>query len=143
MEAQFEIKGQKFSLKKVNALEQFHIARRLMPVLSEMLPGLGKLSKNMKDLEKLTQEQQFDEISQAMSPAMNSLSKLNDKDSEYVLFGLLSCAQFHQAEHNLWLNIADKSGIKVPLEFPVLMQVAGRALMFNIGDFLASRPRSS
>jgi hypothetical protein len=142
----FEINGRKFKLNKVDAMQQFHIARRIGPLLSEILPVMGKIAKQMSNgaMETMTEEQKFDEMSKAAAPFMNGLSKLSDQDSEFVLFRLLNSVEVHQPEYNSWARVASHAGIAMQdIDLPILLQAAGRALFFNLSGFLASGPQKS
>jgi hypothetical protein len=143
MQGSFTIKEHEFKVGKVGALEQFHIARRFGPVIGEIMPALGSIAQRKDELDKLSQEEQFNEMMKAVTPAINALSKLSDADSEYVLFGLLSAVEYHQKEHKVWIKMASKKGFNVELDFPLMMQVAGRSFMANLTGFLASRPHNA
>lgn len=142
MDNSFEIGPQKFKMRKVDALAQFHIVRRIGPLLSEVLPALGSI-KTAKT-EGQTEKETFEEFSKILSPIFTGLSKLSDEDANFVLFRLLGCVEVYQDQFNSWATIATPQGIKMQdIELPVLMQAAGRALMFNLSGFLALSPRKS
>ncbi len=141
MDQVFEIRGRKFSMVKLDALKQFHIVRRVGPLIADLLKALGGIKKEQ--LEGLTEKEKLEEFAQIAEPVMEGLSKLSDKDAEFVLFRLLSAVQVHQAEHNVWAKIASDQGIMMQdLDLPTLLQVAGKSLVFNLSGFFSMLPRT-
>jgi hypothetical protein len=141
-ERSFTAGGFNFKLLKVNALEQFHIVRRIGPLLSEIIPSLSQIKAKAEDTDKLTEEQKLAEFGKILAPLMTGLSKLSDSDANFVLFRLLSAVEVEQKEFGSWTRIATHDGIKMQnIDLPILLQAAGRALMFNLSGFLALRPQ--
>lgn len=140
MENQFEVGGRKFQLNKINAFKQFHIVRRLGPVLSELLPVLSEAQRL--SIDALSETEKLDQIAKVMSPVMLGLSKLSDSDSDKVLYGLLSSVQIQQSVG--WAWVATDSMLMIQdMDLPLLLQIAGRAFMFNLSGFFTILPRLS
>jgi hypothetical protein len=140
-ENEFEIGGQRFKLSKISAFKQFHIVRRVAPILADLLPAM-KSVKGVSD-SNLTEDQKLERFAEIATPLMNGLSKLSDADSELVLFGLLSAVEMQQPTKN-WAFVASGSMLMIQnLELPVLLQLAGRAFMYNLSGFFAGLPHKS
>lgn len=136
---EFQIGEKKFKLMKIDAFRQFHIVRRIGPLLSDMLPAMAKIGKT--DVEKMSENEKLETFAKIAEPIMSGLSKLSDEDANYVLFRLLGAVEVQQTAGN-WARVAVDSGIMMQdMELPVLLQCAGRALMFNLSGFFASLPR--
>lgn len=134
----FEIGTRKFKLNKIDAFKQFHIVRRIGPVLSELLPAL----KNFQDPKALAlpNEEKFEMIAKLASPFLIGLSKLSDVDADLVLMGLLSSVEMQQPTGN-WAKVASNSLLMIQdMELPVLLQIAGRAFVFNLSGFFSALP---
>ncbi len=72
---------------------------------------------------------------------MTGLSKLSDADAEFVLYGLLAAAEVQQQAGN-WAQVSTGSMLMIQdLELPMLLQIAGRAFMFNLSGFFSALPR--
>lgn len=137
----FEINGRQFKLGKINAFKQFHIVRRVGPILADMIPALGTVQKISKD-GSLSESEKFDEFAKIAAPFMTGISKLSDADSEYVLYGLLESVEIQQEQHGNWAPIAKGSMLMMQdLELPLLLQIAGRAFAFNLAGFFSALPR--
>lgn len=139
-ERDFEINGKKFRLSKINALDQFHVTRRLAPILGELLPVAHKLQKSgLKDADSLSDDQM-----QMFAPIMKGLAQLSDEDANRVLLGLCGAVEMWQNNFNTWAKIAVGQNFMVQdLDLSTLMQVAGRAFMYNMSGFFASAPQVS
>lgn len=142
-EKNFEIRGKKFQLSKIDAFKQFHIVRRIGPILADVLPAM-KDAEKFKDesaLAGLSEKEKFDMVAGIAAPVMTGLSKLSDADAELVLYGLLSAVEVQQPTGN-WAKVASNSMLMVQdLELPILMQLAGRAFVYNLSGFFAGLPQ--
>lgn len=143
MTNEFQIGDRKFKCGKLDAFRQFHIVRRIGPLLSDLFPALAGIAKTQKKLEQLSEDDKFQEIAEAIGPIMEGFAKLSDADSEYVLYRLLSAVEVQQPEfNNAWAKVAtDTQLVMQNLELPVLLQAAGRSLMFNMSGFFALLPQ--
>lgn len=139
MENGFEIGGRKFKMYKMDAFKQFHIVRRMTPILTEMLPAMKTISRKK---EGQTEEEKLDDLAKFLTPVMEGLSKLSDEDANRVLYGLLSACDIQQTGGN-WAKIATDSMLMMQdLELPVLLQAAGKVFMYNLSGFFVGLPSS-
>jgi cytochrome c551/c552 len=139
MEKNFELGGRKFQLSKLDAFKQYHIVRRVGPILSDLLPAMSKAKA---DDSKLSQEEKLENIANFLTPIMNGLSKLSDGDAEFVLLGLLQAVEVKQEPLGNWGKVAVNSMLMMQdLELPILLQLAGRAFFYNLSGFFAALPQ--
>lgn len=140
MENSFEINNRKFKLGKIDAFRQFHIVRRIGPLLAEFMPALAGM--NQKKMANLSETEKLEEFVKMIQPVMLGLSKLSDADADYVLFRLLGAVEVHQGQFDTWAKVATDTGLMMQdLELPTLLQVAGRSLIFNLSGFFALLPQ--
>lgn len=138
----FEMGGRKYKLCKIDAFKQFHIVRRIGPILSELLPAMQKME-SVKNFDALPESGKLEQIAKFAAPVMMGLSKLSDADADLVLFGLLSSVEMQQPTGN-WAKVASNSMLMIQdLELPFLLQIAGRAFMFNLSGFFGALPHQS
>jgi hypothetical protein len=141
-ERDFKAGGREFKLSKLDAFKQFHIVRRLGPILGDIIPVAQKL-KGIKE-EGQSEEEKFETIAQLAKPIMEGLSKLSDQDANIVLLGLLSSVEVKQQPANNWARIARDGNLMIQdMELPVMLQVAGRAFAYNLAGFFAIAPQTS
>lgn len=139
-ERDFEIGAKKFKLNKIDAFKQFHIVRRIAPILADLLPAMKDIQKVAKADSSMTETQKLEEFAKIGTPLMNGVSKLSDEDANRVLFGLLSAVEMQQSTGN-WTKIATDSMLMIQdLELPVMLQIAGRAFAFNLAGFFSVAP---
>jgi hypothetical protein len=139
-ERDFSINGVDFKLSKIDAFKQFHIVRRLGPILGDIIPAV-KGFKGVK--EDMSEDEKFEAIALLAKPIMDGLSKLSDEDSNRVLLGLLSAIEMKQESGN-WARIARDETLMISnLELPVMLQCAARAFAYNLSSFFALAPRTS
>lgn len=140
-ERDFQIGERKFKLNKIDAFKQFHIVRRLGPILGDLIPVAAKMKSMNTDK---PQDEQLEELAKLVTPIMNGLSKLSDEDANKVLLGLCSAVEMQQMPVGNWARVATDGGLMFQdLELPVLIQIAGRAFMFNLSGFFAIAPQVS
>lgn len=135
----FEIGGRKFKIGKLNTFKQFHIVRRVAPILAEMMPIMSQLQKDLKGSAHLSEEEKFEQNAMLFAPVLTGLSKLSDADSEFVLLGLLSCVEVQIGAG--WTKCATDNMLMVQdLELPVMLQIGGRAFAANLSNFFDVLP---
>ena len=137
MEKEFTLGTREFKLAKLDPFKQFHIVRRLGPILADLLPALSEIKK----LGASAESNQLEAVAKFAEPIMNGLSKLSDVDADLVLFGLLQAVEMKQIQGN-WAKVASNSMLMIQdLELPILLNLAGRAFVFNLSDFFAALPQ--
>lgn len=137
----FEVGSRQFKLSKIDAFKQFHIVRRLGPILGDIIPVARQLAKNKMD--QMSEEQKLDAIASLGSPIMAGISKLSDEDANKVLLGLCSAVEMKQSSGN-WARVATDAGLMFEdLDLPTLLQIAGRAFAYNLAGFFALAPQVS
>lgn len=142
IDSEFEIGGKRFKLRKLNAFKQFHVVRRVAPLLADLLPVMGSIQKITKPDNGKTEAEKFEESAKILAPIMTGFSKLSDQDSEFLLYGLLSSIEMQNG--NVWSKVATENILMMQdLELPILLNLAGRAFMFNLSGFFSVLPQVS
>jgi len=139
MANEFELGGRKFKIGKLNTFKQFHIVRRIAPILADLLPVLGDVQKATKGK---VNDEDFETIAKFLAPAISGVSKLSDQDAEFVLLGLCSCIEMQLGPS--WTRVATDNMLMVQdLDLPSLLQLASRSFMANLSSFFALLPAAS
>jgi hypothetical protein len=117
---EFEINGQKYRSGKLNARQQFHVARRLAPVLG----GLATASKG-----------QTDNFATFLQPIADAIAGMSDADCDYVLDTCLASVQ-RQQQGSTWANIfVNKAQMFDDIDMGVMLQIASKVITENLGGF--------
>lgn len=137
----FSIGQKNFKLNKLDAFKQFHIVRRVGPMLSQILPAMKDMGK-LQNAASLPENEKLDALAAIVTPIMEGFAKLSDADSEMVLLGLLSSVEMQQQPAGNWARLASPSGMMFSdLELSVLLNAAARAFMYNLSNFFAGLPQ--
>lgn len=141
MDNSFQIGGRNFKLLKIPAFQQFHIVRRLGPVLGKLGPVMAHFAKTSK--EESSGDKNIEAMAAFLKPVMDGLSELSDDEANKVLFGLLSAVEMQQSAGN-WARLSTDSVLLFSdLELPVMLNCAGRSFMFNMSGFFQGLPKVS
>lgn len=133
----FELGGRKFKLGKLNALRQFHVTRKLGPLLGTLLPAMKEIGPSAKNATSLSTEEQLDVVVKFAGPFFEGFAKLSNEDSEYVLFGLLEAVEIANPDGlGGWTKVSNGTMLMVQnIEFPILMQLMARSFGHNLAAF--------
>lgn len=136
-EREFQINGITFQLSKLDPWKQFHVVRKLAPFMADLLPTLAKFSA-------LTPDELKGDQMEALAPALNSLAKMSQSDSEFCVKTLISCVAMKQDSGNYaQLIVNDVTMFKDILDLPLMLKLAGKAFMYNLGSFISASPQLS
>lgn len=135
-----------FNFGKINALAQFHIVRRLAPIIGELIAvvassGIAKSGKKAEDIK--FNDLDFDAISKEMAPLLAIIAKLPDEDMNYCLFGLLKPVQ-RKIPGGGWAKIVSDQNhfmyddIKENMQ--LMLMLAGKSFGANISGFINALP---
>lgn len=121
---EFELEGRTYRANKIDARTQFHIVRRLAPVLGEIAPALqGKGGLD------------------ALPPLANAVAKLTDSDADYVIFGLLKAVVRKQDQGLGWGPVATGEQLMYDdITMPLMLKLAWQSFSFNMSGFFAALP---
>lgn len=121
---EFELEGRTYRANKIDARTQFHIVRRLAPVLGEIAPALqGKGGLD------------------ALPPLANAVAKLTDSDADYVIFGLLKAVVRKQDQGLGWGPVATGEQLMYDdITMPLMLKLAWQSFSFNMSGFFADLP---
>lgn len=122
---EFEAEGRTYKVNKIDARSQFHIVRRLAPVLGQVAPAVQSGKGGMDVLPALA----------------DAIAKLSDDDADYVLFGLLKVVSRKQDQGLGWGPVATGTSIMYDdITMPIMLKLAWEAMSFNMSGFFAALP---
>ncbi len=125
---ELELDGQNYRIGKLDARAQFHIMRRLAPVIGELAPALqgGKGGKGGIE---------------ALPAIAGAIAKLTDADADYCIFGLLKVVSRKQPNGLGWGPVATGELLMYDdIDMPQMLKLAWEALAFNMAGFFAAMP---
>lgn len=136
-----------FKYSKIDAIKQFHIVRRLAPVVGELMAVVtnsANLVKGGKKEDISLDDIDFDIVAKNIGPLMEVLAKLPDADVEYCLYGLLSAAE-RKIPGGGWAKVTTPDGKHLMFEdvksdMIFMIQVCAGSFMMNIAGFINALP---
>ncbi len=133
MATQITVNGSQYSIGKMDAMKQFHVSRRIGP----MLPSLAAAYAQMLGSEKPLVES-IPMMLGNLKPALEALASMPDDEVEYVMSACLSVVQRQQPTG--WAAVWSQQG-KIPMfsdiELPALLELVANVIADNLGPFMA------
>jgi hypothetical protein len=124
---EFEINGQHYRCTKMDTFKQFHVSRRLMPVLG----GLASAA----SAESEAANEQGD-IATFMQPIAEAVSQMSDADCDFILQSCLAVVQIQQG--NGWANVTAVGGKTIlfdHIDLGTMLKIATNVIQDNLGGF--------
>lgn len=117
---EIQLNGHTYKIEKINAIESFHIGRRLMGLLAPLTKANGN------------HEEAF----------VKSIGSLSDEDTNYILFGLLKSV-YRKEPKGLGLHpvMVDGSLMYNDIDMKTMLQLAGESYKLNLADFSDALPQ--
>jgi hypothetical protein len=120
--------GKTYRAGRLDAVTQFHVVRRLAPVLGELAPAMKAGGDGL----------------EALPPLASAVAKMTDEDANYCLFGLLGCVTRKQDNGLGWGPVSvGNSLMYADIDMGVMLKLAWQAALENLGSFFASLPSAS
>lgn len=128
-----EIAGHEYLIGKLDAFAQFHVQRRLAPILTEMGISVRELAARGVDFD----NQPDDVLVTIMSGVMRVISKMSDEDSEYVL--RVCCSVVRRKDSGGLQNILTQGRFQYDdINMQVMVQLAFEVCRENLSGFFST-----
>ncbi|WP_069705195.1 phage tail assembly chaperone [Burkholderia seminalis] len=161
MATEIQLGGKRYQIGRLNAMQQFHVSRRIAPIIPSMIPVLMKFyaeverSRNAAANAALAAlaadageagaaaEQRdvlglVDSIAPVLQPFADALASLKDEDAEYV-FG--TCLSVVERQHqNGWAKVwsaAHKTSMFDDMDMGSMLPLVVRVVVENLGPFIS------
>jgi len=132
----FEVSGKKYSADKLDAMKQFHIVRKLGPIIAGLLPaGVA-----MKDMSAFLEK----ETASVLPGIAEALARLKDEDADFILYGLLSVVKQEQPNGLGWAPVSSGNQMMYQnISMPDMLKIAFQSGQHNFRDFFSALPQPS
>lgn len=133
---EFEIKGRKYSARKLNVFEQLKVSRKLMPVLSGIVGELNVL-RQVRSGEVSIE----DAVKTALPSIAQALSDISDEDSDAIIHPCLSVVSIKNGDsyNPIFVN---KQLMFDDIDLLTMLQIVARVIGDSLGNFLGELPDS-
>lgn len=148
MGREIELGGNRYSIGRLTAKQQFHVSRRIAPVIPSLIPVFVKLATRIKagggDPTKPNVPATIGALStdlsgfgEVLQPFTDALAAMNDADADYVLDNCLTAVQRWQATG--WAQVVSreqKTYMFEDMDMSVILPLAVQVIVANLGPFI-------
>jgi hypothetical protein len=129
--AEREIAGVSYRIDKLDAMKQFHVARRLAPVMGKLAGNIGA----DKDAD----------LFAMLGPVSEAVAEMRDEDANYVISTCLSVCSRPNPHGTGFSPVAAPNGriMFQDVELPQMLQLVWAVIEENLGGFFAAIPSIS
>lgn len=131
MTTEIEIRGYTFRIGKMEPRQQFHVGRRVSPVLATMGGAIMALLDD-----KLDKAAVFGELMASIGPSAEALAGLSDETCDYVLDACLHRVQRFNKDSASWHAIYVKgSRMFADIDLAIEMRLVSESFKLNLSGF--------
>lgn len=129
---EFEINGHNYRAEKLDAMKQWHVSRKLAPLIPVMLPAFLA----MKDLESMDED--LPGLANMLQPLANGLADMSDESSEYLINTCLTVVQRQVGTTwgRVW-DIPSKTPTFSDIDMLVMMKIVIQVIQDSLGSFIS------
>ncbi len=128
---EFDLAGNTYRFGKMTAFQQFHVSRRIAPIIPTLVPVFVKISQDGNLLADLPG------LAEVLQPFADGLAAMSDEASEYVMSNCLSVVQ--RKHSNGWTAVWN-SNAKVcmfdDMDLGTIIQIVVRVIQDSLGPFI-------
>ncbi|WP_175835715.1 phage tail assembly chaperone [Burkholderia multivorans] len=144
MATEIELNGTRYAIGKLSAMQQFHVSRRIAPIIPPMIPVLLQFYEEMDKTEKVSADEKqgvlalVTSVAPVLQPFADALAGLKDEDAEYVFGTCLSVVERWQGAGwaKVW-NTAHKTSMFDDIGIDVMLPLVVRVVVANLGSFIS------
>lgn len=144
MGREIELNGQMYSIGRLSAKQQFHVSRRIAPVIPPMIPAFLKLAEKLKDVKdedgeagvKALLAGDLADMGGALQPFADAIAALKDADADYVIDTCLTVVQRRQ--NTGWARVMSQDKVLMfqEMDMAVILPLVVQVIVVNLGPFI-------
>lgn len=121
------IGGESYRLEKLTTFEQFHLSRKIAPLMPPLVPVFMQLDENVS----------VDKLMEVMAPLTEELANMDDKAAEYVMATALGAVRKQQGDK--WMPVWNKDAktlMFTDMDLGTAMELVYRVVADSLGPFI-------
>jgi len=129
---EFDVAGKQYRAGKLDVFQQFHVQRKVAPLIPPLIPVFLKVQAMQGGLTK-----NLAALGEVLQPFAENIASLPDKDVEYVISTCLSVVKRQQGDH--WAPIWSASAKALmfdDMDLGGAMQIVVRVIRDSLGPFI-------
>lgn len=135
---EFQLGARDYRMDKLNAIQQFHVSRKIAPLIPALIPVFLQIAKKgEKGLGSLANEESLAQIGPLLQPFADSIASLPDATVDYLIDTCLSVVRRNR-EGNwapVWSS-QHKTLMFDDMDLGALMPLIVRVITENLGPFI-------
>lgn len=141
---EFEIKGEKYRVAKLDVFQQLKVSRKLLPILAGLMADIGSIKTLLPAGGKIENEQ-FDALAPLLEKVLpriaEELSALSDEDTDAIIHPCL--AKVSRLHLKSWIPVFNQGSLAFDdIDLFVMLQLVARVVADSLGNFLPATPTS-
>ncbi|BDS24914.1 hypothetical protein KAM576c_15330 [Enterobacter asburiae] len=141
---EFEIKGKKYRVAKLDVFQQLKVSRKLLPILAGLMADIGSIKTLLPAGGKIENEQ-FDALAPLLEKVLpriaEELSALSDEDTDAIIHPCL--AKVSRQHLKSWVPVFNQGSLAFDdIDMFVMLQLVARVVADSLGNFLPATPTS-
>ncbi|MCX5495368.1 hypothetical protein OSH11_11670 [Kaistia dalseonensis] len=136
--AEFEVAGVQYNSRKMDAFQQFHVARKLAPAVAPFMKAIGPML-----VASQAAETQPAALVESLLPLMQAISDMPADDCDFIVQSCLSVVSRKQAGGGGWAPVWNKDA-KVfmfdDIDMTAMLAIAAQVIRENVGSFSRALP---
>lgn len=130
---EFDIQGRQYRADKLNAFQQFHVSRKIAPLVPALIPVFLSVTKMKGGL-----TANLPAIADALQPFADGLAQLPDEAAEYVISTCLSVVRRCQGDNwaPVWSASAKAMMFDDINDMGSILPIVVRVIQDNLGPFI-------
>lgn len=129
---EIELNGQSYRIGKLDAFKQFHVSRKIAPMVPALIPVFIEISANSEVMGDM------DRLASALMPFAEAVAGMKDDDAEYVISTCLSSVQRKTgaAWAKVWNEQANACMFD-DLDLSTMLPLVVHSIKENLGSFIS------
>lgn len=132
MTREIELGGNQYSIGRLSAKQQFHVSRRIAPVIPALIPAFLKLAEHVR-----TEGGDIAGVGTSMQPFTEALAAMSDADADYVIDNCLTAVQ--RLQPTGWVRVVtieQKTPMFQDMDMGVILPLVVQVIVANLGPFI-------
>lgn len=128
---EFQINGVNYRAAKMDAFKQFHVSRKIAPIVPTLIPVFVRLSQDKKLTEDLSA------FSELLGPFAEGIAGMSNDDSEYIIATCLGVVSRQSGD--TWAGVWNRSANSCmfdDMDLGVMMQIVIKVIQDSLGPFI-------
>lgn len=129
---EFTIKDIQFTAGKLSAMDQFHVSRRIMPIIPALLP----IYQQLKAAGDSPLSGDLGKLADAMQPLSEVMAHMDDKDAEYIIAKCMAVVKRKHMDN--WASVWSGAGLMFDdMDMSIVLPVVIRVIQDSLGPFIS------